>query len=84
MAAIYTYELVGKKNVKMEKTNEEVIQCCFIAPDESFEGYYVEKALVAPEAITFVSSDTPFKIGCKCKIFWERNSYRVNELLVVG
>lgn len=84
MATIYTYELVGKKTVKMEKSNEEVIQCCFTAPDKEFEGLYVEKALVPPEVITLVNDEVLFEVGCKCKIFWERNSYRVAELMVVG
>ena len=84
MANVYTFELVGKKTVKMEKSDKEVIQCCFTAPDKEFEGLYVEKALVLPEVITLLNDDCLFEVGCKCKIFWERNSYRVAELLVVG
>lgn len=84
MATTYTYELVGKKKVKMEKSNEEVLQCCFTAPDKDFEGLYVEKAIVPPEVITLANDECLFEIGCKCKIFWERNSYRVAELMVIG
>ena len=83
MSKVYTYDLVGKKEVVLQD-GRRMLQCCFTVPDKSFEGLYVEKAYVSPEVVTLLSDDCLFEVGCKCKIFWQRNSYFVDELLVVG
>ena len=80
MAKTLTYELVGF-NRATKDNGEAFYQCCFIAEKEGFEGIYVEKGTVAPDKITSISGNDDIGLNRKCKIFWEKNSYRIEELM---
>lgn len=87
MSKSLTYEVVGIREVvytEGEYKGQKFYQLCFIAENPEFLGMYVEKGTVHSDNITCLTPDLVFGLNCKCKIIWEKNSYKVQELFVIG
>ena len=87
MSKSLTYELVGLREVvytEGEFKGQKFYQCCFICENPEFVGIYVEKGTVHSDNITCFNDSATFGLNCKCKIIWEKNSYKIQELFVIG
>lgn len=81
------YEICGLRFTKEEKTNKDVFQLCFLIEKDGFDGFYVEKATVYPANVSYASPELEKRgvvLNAQCKIFWERNSYRIEELFIIA
>lgn len=81
------FEICGMRRAKEEKTGRSIIQLCFLTEKEDFEGFYVEKATCYPENVSYSSPELEARgvvLNAQCKIFWERNSYRIEELFIIA
>lgn len=81
------FEICGMRRAKEEKTGRDIIQLCFLTEKEAFDGFYVEKATCYPENVSYSSPELEVRgvvLNAQCKIFWERNSYRIEELFIIA